>query len=311
MSRSRNALRPLVFLAIAAAAAPASFAAEWFVDNRLGDDAMDGQSRLVVSEFNGPTFSISRALGRSKSGDTIHVANQGIPYYESLQVVGPRFSSRGSGALTIEGNGAIISGARPVPVEEWKSLGNDVWRFTPFRKGFFQLIQQGQALPEVACLPNAPRLPDLPPGHWCAWRGSIYYRTPPGGLSTPRDVPLEFAGDEVGVTLLDAHSVVLRNLELRHFRLDGVNVHDRCDSVFLENLRLVQNGRAGLAVGGTAKVRIVESILEDNRRADLLNTELGRVEAYSCQIGTGDAGALRIKGRRVFIEGREFVPPSR
>src|SRR5262249_7318096 len=156
--------------------------------------------------------------------------------------------ARFSGGFTIQGNGATVSGAKVVPLDAWKYMGNDVWRFIPFRKAWYQLVGGERALPEVSVPPGAAVLPELPPGHWCAWRGAIYFRTLPGtSLSESR---LTFAAEEVGITLLDVEGITIHDLELRHFRLDGINVHDRCRQIILDSVRLAENGRCGLAVGG-------------------------------------------------------------
>src|SRR5439155_352119 len=136
---------------------------------------------------------------------------------------------------------------------------NEVWRFTPRRKAFYQLISGEKALPEHPLPPGAGNLPEIPAGHWCAWRGSIYYRGLPGKSRTQNDAPLAFAAEEVGITLLDVDDVTIHNLELRHFRLDGVNAHDRCKHVILDSVRFIENGRAGLAAGGSSLIGLKDS----------------------------------------------------
>jgi hypothetical protein len=255
-----------------------SLAAEWYVNNRDGNDAFDGRSILPVNESSGPLKTIGAALKRLGPGDVVHVANQGISYYESLTMVGPRFTG-----VMIEGNGAVISGARPVPLEACAPLGNGLWKFMPRRKAWYQLISAGQVVPEVAVAKGASKLPEVPPGHWTGWRGSIYLQLQPGAGQRLDQLNLEFAGEEVGLTLLDVEDVYISGLEFRHFRLDGVNAHDRCRNVVLDGVRLVENGRAGLAAGGTSRVILRNSAAENNRVAQVLDSELARTRVLSSE----------------------------
>jgi len=299
-SAQRCLVRTLAAVALSIASGGLAPATEWFVDNRDGDDINDGLSVQSANDKSGPVRTISRALKRVHAGDVIHIANHGAPYYESLEIVGPRFR----GGLVIDGNNAVVSGAIAVPPNAWKLVGEGVWRFAPRRKAFYQLILGQRALPEQPCPAGAATLPELLPGRWCAWRGSIYFRVPDARQS-PGDLPLAFAGEEVGITLLDAQDVVIHNLELRHFRLDGVNAHDRCKDIILDAVRLIENGRAGLAVCGTSLVGLKDSTLEGNRLVQVLNTELAQTELVSCQLGPAPWGPIRVLGGHVLVEGEE------
>lgn len=297
------ALRILTNLVVILLFAPVAFGADYYVDNAIGDDLFDGSSPQQVDDRVGPVRTIGRALERVRPHDIVHVANHGVPYVESLGIVGPRFDR-----LVLEGNGAVISGAKVVPFEAWQRLGNGVWRFTPSRKAFYQLVDQDRALPEFPCPRDARKLPDLPEGHWCAWRGSIYYRvlSGPAGPNPQSDVPLTFAAEEVGITLLDTEDVVIRNLELRHFRLDGVNAHDRCKTIILDHVRLIENGRAGLAVGGSSLVGIKNSELMGNRVTQVLNAEFAQTELLDCKLGPATGGQFQRKGGHVLIDGQDM-----
>ncbi len=282
--------------------ASATVAADIYVDNRNGDDLYDGSSPQQLDERSGPVKTIGRGLTKVQQRDIVHVANHGIPYVESLEIVGPRFDR-----FTLEGNGAVVSGARFVPFEAWQALGNGVWRFTPRRKAFYQLVNQDQALPEIPWPRDARNLPALPEGRWCAWHGSIFYHvaSQPTGSSFQTDAPLAFAAEEVGMTLLDTDDVVIRNLELRHFRLDGVNVHDRCKNIVLDHVRLIENGRAGLAVGGSSLVGIKDSELVGNRVTQVLNAEVAQTELLDCKLGPAGGESIQIKGGHVLVDGQE------
>lgn len=244
-----------------------------YVDHRLGDDRYDGLSQTPISEYTGPVRSLQRGLQLASHGDTIVMAERGGVYYESVTLWGDRHSGDTQVPFRIVGNGAVLSGAKPVPEGEWHHVGGGIWRITPIRKGWYQLVLDGQAVPETICDRTAGALPAIPVGQWCAWRGAVYYRAERG--ASPNTMNFSLADEDVGITLLDVHNVVISGLTLRHFRLDGVNAHDRCRDVLLENVICEENGRAGITVAGSSQVTIVAGKLRDNRRHSLLISELG------------------------------------
>jgi hypothetical protein len=290
-----------LILAACTWAAHSAQAADFYVDNREGDNIFDGRSPQQVDLYSGPVKTIRRALEKCRGWDTIHIVNNGIPYHESLEIVGPRF--RG---LRIEGNGAVLSGVKEVPFAAWKFLGNGVWKFTPRRKAFYQLVSGDRALPESSVPATATTLPEIPPGHWAGWHGSIYYRIEPVPTGSPVDAPFLFAAEEVGITFLDAYDVVILDLEFRHFRLDGINVHDRSQDIILDRVKLIENGRAGLAVGGNSLVGIRNSEITGNRLAQVLNAEFAQTELLSTKLESATAPLVRKTGGHVLIEGEEY-----
>jgi hypothetical protein len=67
-----------------------------------------------------------------------------------------------------------------------------------------------------------------------------------------------FAGHPVGITLYDVIHVLIRNLVVRGYRLDGVNAHDNAMECTLAGLRCEENGRSGFSIGGASRVTIVD-----------------------------------------------------
>lgn len=262
-----------------------------YVDSRLGNDRRDGSAPNTISEMSGPVRTMQRAVQLARHGDTISIANNGAPYYGSFSLVGERYSGSEVYPFVIEGNGAVLSGAKWISPDSWRPVASDLWRITPIRKGHYQLILGGEALPEVAVPRGAEALPLLAPGEWCVWRGAIYLQTERN--ERPADMDLALADEEVGLTLLDAHDVVVRNVVLEHYRLDGVNAHDRCRNVLLENVVCRQNGRSGLTVAGTSELGAVGCRLEQNRLHSLLIEEKGAAALEECvldrepTVGTG------------------------
>ena len=61
--------------------------------------------------------SLQRAIELAHQGDAIRLTNNGTPYYGGVTLFGERHSGRPDGPFTIIGNGAVLSGAKPVPQE--------------------------------------------------------------------------------------------------------------------------------------------------------------------------------------------------
>lgn len=255
-----------------------------YVDNRAGNNALNGFSPKIVDGKNGPVKTIQRALDYAKQGDKIILINNEIPYYESLTLSGKRFCGLGKEKFTILGNGAIISGAITIPMNGWRQLDNGLWKVTPYRKGFFNLYIDGKSLPEHQPAKDQPLdLKEIPSGKWAVHRGAIYYR----GLKNqiPPAESFSLAGKSVGLSLIDVKGVSISDLTFENFRMDGINIHDRCKDIVLENVICTGNGRCGLSVNGTSQVEVIDSKLINNRIDDLSVTELGVANLKKTELG--------------------------
>lgn len=264
-------------------AAP-TFARAIYVNNRLGDDRNDGYVAQTVDASSGPVKTLARAIQLSRHSDTIELTNTGIPYYESVSLVGKRLSGASSRPFEIIGNGAVLSGATAIPDGAWQKSGDDLWMLKPWRKGFFVLISQEKSLSELR--PAAPgewtSVPSLTPNQWCVFKGLIYFKSE--RLIEPQSLPLSVASHDCGITLYGVQHVRIANLTIRHFRTDGIGVHDLARNITLENVSLIENGRAGLAVGGSADVRLINSFSTENRDASILVSEAGSIETVECHL---------------------------
>ena len=246
------------------------------MDNLKGDDASNGLDAERIDLANGPVRTIARGLQLTRLGGTVNIANTGQPYYESMELVGGKLSGSPSNPLIIEGNGAELNGSFPVPQTAWRNVEPQLWKFTPFRKGHYLLILDNKALPETRVPPNSRRLPDIPEGQWAAWRGDIYLKT--STLEEPIDLDLWFAVRSTGVTLYDVHDVIVRDLKVRHFRIDGYNAHDRATNILLENITAEENGRAGVVSAGTSFLEIRNPTIRNNGRHSVLILERAGVQ---------------------------------
>lgn len=254
-----------------------SSAETYYVNNLNGRDFNDGLVAIPVNSISGPLKTIRRALELVNSGDTIILANTGTPYYESLSFVGTRRGGVKSFPLTLIGNGAILSGLRGLPKDSWQKAGEGLWRVSFTRKGSYALLRDGLLMKEHRADDPATILDSLPEGQWCAHRGSVYYRQE--GVIDPSLERIDYAADEMGVTFYQTDHVRIQDLTIQHFRVDGLNAHNMSRGIILDNVISRENGRAGLAIGGTSAVQTIGGRFEANGRHAVLITGKGSLEA--------------------------------
>jgi hypothetical protein len=283
--RSRFRLGLVLWL-FGSVTASTAWARDLYVDNLLGQENLNGSSAMPVGGPIGPTRSIRRALQYANGGDTIHIANRGVPYYETVTLQGALNSGFPGMPFRLVSDGAVISGARRVPPVAWIEQTPGLWKFTPDGKGWYLLLQGGQPLPEVP-LNEADGLVGLPVGQWGSLRGSIFFRTSLDSVEGAPDQAFEFAYDQTGITLIDVKNVEIEGLVVRHFRYDGVHAHDRVERAFLQNMRLETNGRSGLAVSGTSSVGLTNVEIVGNRGAGVTLREHGWLETRGTRIDAG------------------------
>lgn len=255
-----------------------------YVNNRIGSDRFNGVTAEAINRKTGPVASIGRALKLAGPSDIISLADTGVPYYEAISLVGTRHSGTAQKPFTILGNGATLSGAFAVPETAWQQVGTDLWQLKPYRKGHYQLILDGKAVPEVRPQPDEQwtEVPAIPVGSWCAFRGAIYYHAE--RLVEPESMNFAFAQRMSGITFFSVKNIIVDNLKVEHFRIDGVQASDHATDIVLRGVLIVENGRAGLTVGGTSLVALVGCQIERNRDESILIREAAALVVQDTQI---------------------------
>ncbi len=249
-------------------------AATIYVDNLLGRDICRGTVSEPIDRISGPVRTLDRAVALAGPSDTIHLANTGRPYAGDLRLFGRRHSGIATLPFRVLGNGAVISGAKPVPSAAWRSVGG-LWQLAPRRKGRFLLLRDGKPLPRHTFPPNgaAPKHETIPDGHWGVWNGKIYYRTIE--LLDTGVAGLAIATGDCGITLFAVRHVQIENLVVQHWRLDGISAPGLCFDVVLKNVVCRENGRAGLVLSGTSQVRAETLQLTGNLEHSMLIEDYG------------------------------------
>jgi hypothetical protein len=269
-----------------------------FVNNVLGDDRRGGTTVDPRGESGGPCRSISKALRIALPGDRIVVANTGQPYREGLTVQGPRHSGSERFPTTIEGNGAVLDGTMSLAEAFWEYAGQNTFRTRPQAKSHQQLFLDGQPVARKQPAAGAPIV--LAPLQWCLFDGWIYFRPEEGKLPVAYD--LACCGEQVGITLYEVHDVVIQDLHVRGFWLDGVNCHDGVRDTEITRVTASDNGRSGFSVGGACRVAISGCMAGGNGAAQVRTEGYCIVRMQGNQLDSASAPALVREGGTVIGE---------
>jgi parallel beta helix pectate lyase-like protein len=288
----------LGFLLVVLSGPTLGLARDIYVDNVNGDDRQGGQSPQVQGDEGGPCRSITKALRIARPGDRIVVANSGVPYRECLTIQGPQHSGDDDFPLHLSGNGATLDGTMSLADAKWEHFRREIFRTQPARMSYQQLFIDEQ--PAVRRQPAAGQPPELGPREWCLVDGWLYFRCDKDRL--PQAYNLACCLHPVGVTLYNVHDVIVENLNIRGFYLDGVNCHDNVTRSDLLGVTSSHNGRSGFSVGGASRVRIDTCTAAGNGAAQV------RTEGYSVtvmvenQLDATSAPAIVKEGGRVVQE---------
>lgn len=243
-----------------------------FVDNLGGDDRNNGETLRSQGKSNGPCRTLTKALRLVRSGDRIVLAaHPDEPYREAIAVQGGFSSGYEGNPVEIVGNGAVLDGTFSLADAQWEYEGKDTFSIQPRLMAFQQLFLGGKAAQRVSL--NGRAIPALAPLQWCLSEGKIFFRCEPGRV--PASYDPSCCGLQTGITLYEVHDVVIRDLAVRGFQLDGVNAHDTARRIELVNVTSLENGRSGFSIGGASRVRLDGCTAAGNGVAQV------RTEGYS------------------------------
>lgn len=291
----RTCLFAVIYLLIECSSA---LAVDIYVDNLLGDDRRGGSSAVVASEGIGPCRTIAKALRITQPGDRIIVANTGQPYREGITLQGPRHSGSDRFPTMIVGNGATLDGTMDLVDAVWEFAGNNTFRTRPAHMSFQQLFLDDQPLARRQPPPG--QFPALEAREWCLFRGWIYFRVDQN--KSPELYNLSCCGEQVGITLYNVHDVVVQDLNIRGFWIDGVNCHDNVRDAVLTRISAIDNGRSGFSIGGASRVRIENCTAAGNGAVQLRTEGYCTVELRGNQLDPATAPALIKEGGTIINE---------
>jgi hypothetical protein len=264
-----------------------------FVNNVVGDDRRGGTLPLPVGESGGPCRTIAKALRIAEASDRIVIADTGEPYREGITLQAARHSGTDRFPFVIVGNGATLDGTISLAGADWDHVAAHTFRTRPPHMSFQQLFLNGQ--PAVRRAPEQ-RL-QLKPLEWSLADGWLYFCTEQDRLPVAYD--LACCGEQVGITLYDVHDVIVQDLNLRGFWLDGVNCHDNVRRTDLVRLSATDNGRSGFSVGGASRVRIDTCTAAGNGAAQVRAEGYAIVELVDTRLDPASAPAVVREGGRI------------
>lgn len=288
-----------VVLAIWLAAAASSSARDIYVDNVAGNDLFNGAA-AQASGNTGPCRTIARALRSANKGDRIILANTGEPYRESITLQAGVHSGSIDQPFQIVGNGAILEGAAPMPRRGWEHVDDNIFRFSPPRKSYQMLFLSGVPAEHVRATPSDYQLPELKPLQWCLFERHIYFRAEPGKL--PQDYDVSYSALPVGITMYEVRQVVIRDLIVQGFQLDGINAHDGVFGASFIGVTCRGNARSGISVGGASRVRLDGCVVGNNGAAQLRTEGYSHTRVINSHLLDNTAPPVVRKGGTVHVE---------
>ncbi|HMO15637.1 MAG TPA: right-handed parallel beta-helix repeat-containing protein [Pirellulaceae bacterium] len=255
-------------------------AEDYFVNNMVGDDRNTGRESGTDTRgnLNGPFRTIGRALMAAKTGDRIFIEKTEEPYRESISIQGPQHNGSAIKKLHIYSNGAIIDGTRPA-LDRWELVDDDLYRFLPERKSHQQLYRNGRPIPITRLAPNA-TISSLKRGQWTLDNGYIYFKT---DGRHPEAFGLSYCFHSVGITLYQAHNVVIEGIVVQGFALDGINAHDSVFDSMILSCIVRGNGRSGVSIGGASQVELIACLVGDNAVSQLRTEGFSTTWVENCE----------------------------
>ena len=290
---------------VCGAAAPA-VGRDLFVNNITGDDLHDGLQESTTA-FGGPLRSLRRALQIVLPGDRIVLAKTEEPYRESISLSTAAQCGNELSPLVIDGQGAILDGTEPVPPRSWESVRGPLFRFRPAKSSYQQLFLEGKPAVQRKIEPGVHKFPELEPLEWFRRDAFIYFRVEPDKL--PEDYPLMYSGLQTGITVYQVHDIVIMDLIVQGFRLDGINVNDGVRNCELVNVTCRGNGRSGVTVAGASHVRLESCLIGDNGESQLRTEGVSVTKVAKSQLLDNTAPPVVWRGGQLEIDGQPFAVP--
>lgn len=290
--------RLLIGVILLVAMADGASARDIYVNNLEGDDHHNGAAPNTRLQGAGPCKTIYKALRLAEKGDRIIISNTGQPYKEAISLQGGRHSGYIDQPFTIVGNGAVLDGTTEVPVEDWQSMGQGLFRVRPAGLSYQQLFLDDRPAARRKLTPSG-SLPKLAPRQWYMHAGHIYFRVEKGKI--PLDYHLSYSSLSVGITLYDVRNVLIEDLVIQGYQLDGINAVDNAFEVSLVGMNCRGNGRCGISIGGASRVSIGASLIGNNGTAQVRTEGWSHTKIINCDLLANTAPAVVREGGEVLV----------
>jgi hypothetical protein len=225
---------------------------------------------VLVDPVKGPHRTIAEGLAALKAGDVLRLAPG--EYRESIVLE--------TSGVTIEGQGAVLTGLDPLDKAAFEPRGPEVYRIKlpALAAGQPRVVLDGLTMDAESLLE------EMHDGEFVWARDVLYLHLPHGKEWGKVDVRLRVRRD--GVVVRNASNVTIRNLTAEHWEGDAFRVEGRAEGVRLENCE----GR--LAAGGESRGLHVR--------------DAATVAATSCRFRRNTMGAHAIHRSRSVFAGCVF-----
>jgi len=282
-------------------------ARDWYVDNVAGDNRWDGKTGKRQGETFGPLREIRMALHRATAGDRIVLVKNDEPYRECISLVGNKHSGTVLQPFIIEGNNAILDGSQATGEFDWQALGGDLYRL-PLSESASQILFL-DGIPALRAPAFGPlrQEQDLPSRAWRLETGALVFRAERNKL--PLDYKPSIAKHPTGVTLYKVNDVIVRDLIVQGYQIDGIQAHDAgtYQPIVLAGVTARGNGRSGIAVVGASAVAIDGCLIGDNGESQLLITGPADSSVTNSRLLDNTGPMATIRGRGTLkIDGQDY-----
>ena len=269
---------------------------DYYVSNLTGDDTRTGTADKPSGQI-GPFRTIARALRATVKGDRVILMNTGVPYHESISIQAAKNSGTAEEPFQIIGNGATLDGSSPIPEGKWEHVVGDVYRFQPEKMAYQQLFKDDRPLTRKRSEKEG-AFPKLAALEWCLFDRHIYFRAEKNQL--PIFYDLAYATLPVGITLYETRNVIIRDLVVQGYQLDGINAQDNVFRAGLAKVTCRGNGRSGISIGGASRVKLTECLVGNNGAAQVRTEGNCVLEIVNCDlVDDGVVPPLKKLGGRV------------
>lgn len=256
------------------------FGDTFYVNNRTGNDGNSGRASSFDIQGGGPKRTVRQAFRGALPGDTIVLLPTEEPYREEIALAGAHTGGLPDRPITIEGNGVLLQGSNLIQAEWWRPRGEGYYLLDGFSTGVRDLFIEGTRVPVSHAGWTTP-LPQLEPGAARYWRGTILLRT--ADRAAPGD-RVAVSQRRCGVFIDRAARVIVRDLRIQGFWIDGAQVRGPAAIVRFENCRFSGNGRSGATVANNARVEFANCAFDDNGQAGIRVTGFSKARLLDTEI---------------------------
>lgn len=246
----------MAFLAAVVCSFAEGGAAVYHVNCKTGDDSNNGLTASAAFK----TF--KKAASVLAPGDVLELAS-GVAFHETLVM---KSSGTPQNPIVIRGNGAVISGLKPVPDGSWKEVKAGLWLSA-------NGVRRGACLPRVldrsgtwrsvgGSTPDKTDPESLKPGEALWNRDGIWFRPEDG--RKPQDYGLHGFYRNNGFEITGKSYITVHDLVCEHNANDGFNVHGCCAGLVFRNIEARYNGDDGFSVHEDVQANVYGGFFHHN-----------------------------------------------